>query len=102
MDGDIDEMLFCPIKAIKKYLIRAEQYHPTCSSLIVSMTKRKKQVAQNPFSFWIRLVIGYAYKSTTNEDCRGVKVKSCEVCETGITLLLRKNYVVQQVLKAGT
>ena len=34
VDGDRDEMLLCPIRTIKRYLIRIEQFKSTCSSLL--------------------------------------------------------------------
>ena len=46
-DGDRDEMLFCPIRAIKRYLKRMEQFRLKCSDLFVSIPKRKKWVSQN-------------------------------------------------------
>ena len=36
VDGDRDEFLLCPIRALCKYLSRSEQYHPDIKSLFLS------------------------------------------------------------------
>ena len=43
--GNIDRMLLCPVRALKRYLSRTEQFTPECFSLFVFMTKKKKWVA---------------------------------------------------------
>ena len=74
VDKDRDEMLLCRVKALKKYFSRMEQPRPACFALFISMIKSMKWVSQNTILFWIRLLISHAYKSTTDDDCRAVKV----------------------------
>ena len=73
--GDGDELLLCPIRALRKYLSCTEQYRAEVSNSFVS-TKREKRVSQNTISFWIRSVISHVYRSASDEDCRLVKVKA--------------------------
>ena len=40
LDGDIDELVVCPIRAFRKYLSRMEQYHHGIYNLFISLTKR--------------------------------------------------------------
>ena len=51
--GDHDELLLllCPIRALKKYLARTEQYLFGISGLFTSTSQRKKRVSQNTTSF---------------------------------------------------
>ena len=35
-NGNCDETLHCPIKAMCRYLSRMEQFHPDCKNLLVS------------------------------------------------------------------
>ena len=104
VDGDRNEMLCCLIRSIlskdiKRYLSRMEQFRPECSALFFLITKRKKRVSQNTISFFIRSVISHADQSATGEDCRAVTIKAHKIWKIGTSLLLRKNFVVQQVLK---
>ena len=57
---------------------------------------------QNPISLWHRSTISHPYDSTSDADSKAVRVKAHEVCKISISLLFKKNYAVQQVLKAGT
>ena len=53
--------------------------------------------------FWIRAVISHVDKSATDDDdCKAVEVKAHEVCKNDTPLLFKKNFAVQQVLKAVT
>ena len=45
VDRDRDEMLICPIRTVKKYFSRMEQFHFAFSSLFISMSKKKKRVS---------------------------------------------------------
>ena len=74
LDEDRDEMLLCPIRALKRYLSGTEQFRLECPSLFVSKTKTKKRVSQNVISVWIIWVISHTYQSATDEGCRTVKV----------------------------
>ena len=49
VDGDRDELLFCPIKALRKYLSRIEQYRPEIEGLFVSTGVRKCGCLVTPF-----------------------------------------------------
>ena len=57
--GDRDEILLCPVHAVRWYVSWTEQYHPGISSLSISTSERKKQASQNINLFWIRLVINH-------------------------------------------
>ena len=77
--GDWDELLLCPIKALRKYLTRTEQYRPGIEGLFISTGRRKKWVSCNTISFWLLSVITLAYVSASEEDCRSLRVRAHEV-----------------------
>ena len=45
VDGDREEILLCPIGALRRYLVRMEQYHPVISGYFVFTSRRKKRVS---------------------------------------------------------
>ena len=49
VDGDRDELLLCPIRALRKYLSWKKQYCPGIESLFVSTGVRKKRCLATPF-----------------------------------------------------
>ena len=54
VDGDRGKMVFCPVRALKKYLSRIEQYYPNCSNLSMSTGNRKKKINKNTISFLVK------------------------------------------------
>ena len=51
VDGDREEMVLCPVRAVKRYLSRTEPNLPACSSFLISLG-RKKCVSKN--DFWLQ------------------------------------------------
>ena len=109
-------MLHWPIRPLRKYLGRTENYCPASTNVFVLMTGRNG-CPETPISFWIRSVshvygsatdadcesvkIKAEYGSGTDADCESVKIKSLGVWKLGTNLLFRMSCSVQQVLKAG-
>ena len=102
VDGDRDELLVCPIRALQKYFSQTEQYRPHNEGLLISTDMRKKRVSRNTISFWVQSVISFAYSSVSEEDCRALRVRAHEVKKVATSLLFKRNCAVHQVLKAGT
>ena len=98
VDGDRDELLLCPIRALRKYLSWTEQYHPGIEGLFISTGMRKKWVFRNTISFCLRSVISFAHSSTLEEDCRSLRIRAHEVRK----VCYLRGTVVHQVLKAET
>ena len=68
-------------------------------SSLFQLYDNKKCVSKNSVSFWLCSVINEAYKTSAETDYRAVKA---EMCSIGISTLFRKNFAVQQVLRAST
>ena len=79
VDGDQDELLLCPIRALCKYLSRTKQYRPEIEGLLISTGMRKKRVSNNIISFWLQSVISFAHSSASEEDCRSLEVRAHNV-----------------------
>ena len=93
--------LLCPVQAVKVYLDRTASHHPRCERLFVTAGRSKKEIAKTTVSFWLRKTISRAYELSG----AALPVPAPRARETrGIapSILFRKNFAVDQVLKAGT
>ena len=93
--------LLCPVRAVRCYLDRTAAHRPRCERLFVTAGRSKKEISKTTVSFWLRKTILRAYQLSGMEQ----PVSAPRVREThGIapSLLFKKNFAVDQVLKAGT
>ena len=93
--------LLCPVRAVKVYLDRTAPHRPRCERLFVTAGRSKKEVSKTTVSFWLRKTISRAYELSGT----ALPVPAPRARETrGIapSILFRKNFAVDQVLKAGT
>ena len=91
--------LLCPVRALRRYLDMTSSCRPSCERLFVSPGGSRREVSKNSISHWIRRVISRAYAES------GVPVPRPLARETrglGPSLLFKKNFSVEAVLKAGT
>ena len=93
--------LLCPVRAVKVYLDRTASHRPRCERLFVTAGRSKKEIAKTTVSFWLWKTISRAYELSGT----ALPVPAPRARETrGIapSILFRKNFAVDQVLKAGT
>ena len=93
--------LLCPVRAVKVYLDRTASHRPRCERLFVTAGRSKKEIAKTTVSFWLRKTISRDYELSGT----ALPVPAPQARETrGIapSILFRKNFAVDQVLKAGT
>ena len=93
--------LLCPVRAVKVYLDRTAPHRPQCERLFVTAGRSKKEISKTTVSFWLRKTISRAYELSGT----ALPVPAPRARETrGIvsSILFRKNFAVDQVLKAGT
>ena len=93
--------LLCPVRAVKVYLDCTASHRPRCERLFVTAGRSKKEIAKTTVSFWLRKTISRAYELSGT----ALPVPAPRARETrGIapSILFRKNFAVDQVLKAGT
>ena len=93
--------LLCPVRAVKVYLDRTAPHRPRCERLFVTAGRSKKEISKTTVSFWLRKTLSRAYELSGT----ALPVPAPRARETrGIapSILFRKNFAVDQVLKAGT
>ena len=93
--------LLCPVQAVRHYLDRTAAHRQRCERLFVTVGHSKKEISKTTVSSWLRKTISCAYQLSGTEK----PVPTPRAREThGIapSLLFIKNFVVDQVLKAGT
>ena len=93
--------LLCPVRAVNVYLDRTAPHRPRCERLFVTAGRSKKEISKTTVSFWLRKTISRAYELSGT----ALPVPAPRARETrGIapSILFRKNFAVDQVLKAGT
>ena len=93
--------LLCSVRAVKVYLDRTASHHPRCERLFVTAGRSKKEISKTTVSFWLQKTISRAYELSGT----ALPVPAPRARETrGIapSILFRKNFAVDQVLKAGT
>ena len=91
--------LLCPVRAVMCYLDRTAAHRPCCERLFVT-AGRSKKISKTTVSFWLRKLISRAYQLSGTEQA----VPAPRARETrGIapSLFFKKNFAVDQVLKAG-
>ena len=93
--------LLCPVGAVKVYLDLTTSHRPRCERLFVTAGRSKKEIAKTTVSFWLWKTISRTYELSGT----ALPVPAPRARETrGIapSILFRKNFAVDQVLKAGT
>ena len=98
-DGDQDEMLLCPVRAVREYLRRTRMFRPELPRLFLSTGLRRKMVSRNTISFWLREVIRTTYLSSGEDPPARIRAHSSRSIAS--SALFRSNYAVGQVMKAG-
>ena len=97
--GEQDEMLLCPVRAVRQYLRRTRSFRPEFPRLFLSTGLRRKMVSRNTISFWIREVIRKAYLSAGEDP--PARIRAHETRGIGPSVAFKRNYAVGQVLRAG-
>ena len=93
--------LLCPVRAVRRYLDRIAAHRPRCERLFVTAGRSKKEISKTTVSFWLRKTISCAYQlSGTEQPVPASRAR--EARGIAPSLLFKKNFAVDQVLKAGT
>ena len=91
----------CPVQAVRRYLDRTAAHRPRCERLFVTAGRSKKEISKTTVSFWLRKTISRAYElSGTDQPVPAPRAR--ETRGIAPSLLFKKNFAVDQALKAGT
>ena len=89
------------MRAVRSYLDRTAAHHPRCERLFVTAGRSRKEISKTTVSFWLRKTISRANDLSGTEQ----PVPAPRARETrGIapSLLFKKTFAVDQVMKGGT
>ena len=93
--------LLCPVRAVRCYLDCTATHCPRCERLFVTAGRSKKEISKTPVSFWLRKTISRACQLSDMEQLVPAP-RAWETHGIALSLLFKKNFAVDQVLKAGT
>ena len=99
--NNCNEKLLCPVRAVRCYLDCTAAHRPRCELLFVTAERSKKEISKTTVSFWLRKSISRAYQLSGMEQPVPAP-RARETCGIAPSLLFKKNFAVDQVLKAGT
>ena len=92
--------LLCPVRAVRRYLDRTTTHCPRCERLFVTAGRSKKEISKTNVS-WLRKTISSSCQlSGTEQPVPAPRAR--ETRGIALSLLFKKNFAVDQVLKAGT
>ena len=93
--------LLCPVRAVRCYLDHTTAHRPRCERLFVTAGCSTKEIAKNTVSFWLWKMISRAYQ-LSGRSVPDPPPRAQETRGIAPSLLFKKNFAVDQVLKAGT
>ena len=91
----------CPVRAVRCYLDRTAAHHPLCERLFVTAGRSKKEISKTTVSFWLRKTISRAFELSGTEQPVPTP-RARETRDIAPSLLFKKNFAGDQVLKVGT
>ena len=93
--------LLCPVWAVRRYLDRTAAHRLRCEWLFVTAGRSKEGMSKTTVSFWLRKTISRAYElSGTEQPVPAPRAR--ETRGIALSVLFKKNFAGDQVLKAGT
>ena len=100
--NNCDGRLLCPVWAVRHYLDRTAAHRPRCERLFVTAGRSKKEISKTTVSFWLRKTVSRAYELSGSGTTLCLAPRAHETRGIAPSPLFKKNFAVDQVLKAGT
>ena len=95
--------LLCPVRAVRCYLDRTAAHRPRCEWLFVTAGRSKKEISKTTVSFWLRKTISRAFELSGKAlPVPAPRARETRSIAPSLLFLFKKNFAVDQVLKAGT
>ena len=98
-ETDREGRLLCPVRAMRNYLKRTALHRPALRRLFLSTSRSKKEVSKNTISLWLRKVVVRAYELAGRAPPEHPRAR--ETRALGPSILLARNFSIEQVVKAG-
>ena len=94
----LDDLLLCPVRALRFYLDRTRSLSPLCHRLFVSPRRPSRSMSKNAVSFFLREVIHAAGASRPEVG----SVRAHEVRSVSTSVAFHRNWSVSSVLESAT
>ena len=91
----------CPVRVVRCYLNRTAAHRPRCEQLCVTAGRSTKEITKNTVSVWLQKTISRAYQ-LSGRSVPDPPPRAQEILGIAPFLLFKKNFAVDQMLKAGT
>ena len=92
------DLLLCPVRALRLYLLRARSLSPGRHRLFVSPRRPARPLSKNAVSFFLREVISAAGAARPQVG----SLRSHEVCSVSTSVAFHRNWSVTSVLESAT
>ena len=99
--NDPDELLLCPVRALKIYLERTAPLLPSPRSLFRSPRNPSRQISKNAVSFFLREVISKSYNSSPDPG-PSVRIGAHSIRGMATSTAFLKNFSISSILEAAT
>ena len=96
-----EELLLCPVRALKIYVKRTTPIKPHPRTLFISPRNPSRPISKNAISFFIREVISQAIASTSDPG-PSVRPRAHSVRAMSTSVAFLKNFSLAAVLEAAT
>ena len=91
--------LLCSVQAVRRYRDRTAAHRPRYERFFITAGRSKKEISKTTVSFWLRKRISRSYQLLGMEQPVPAP-RARETCGIASSLF-KKNFAVDQVLKAG-
>ena len=92
------DLLLCPVRALRLYLLRARSLFPGCHRLFVSPRRPSRAMSKNAVSFFLREVISAAAAARPQV----ASLRAHEVRSVSTSVAFHRNWSVTSVLESAT
>ena len=92
------DLLLCPVRALRLYLLRARSLSPGRHRLFVSPQRPSRAMSKNALSFFLREVISAAGSARPQVG----SLRAHEVCSVSTSVAFHRNWLVTSVLESAT
>ena len=93
-----DDLLLCPVRALRIYLDRTRSVAPVCHRLFISPRRSSRAMSKNAVSFFLREVIHAAGASRPGVG----SVRAHEIRSVSTSVAFHRNWSVSAVLESAT
>ena len=99
---DPDELLLCPVLALKAYHSWAESRAPGRSRFFVSTRQSASLVVKATISSWVKKLIRRAYENASPEDASLMATSVHELRALAASLAVQATFALEDIVKAAT